>query len=116
VGTVLARAFAGDGHEVVILSRAGAAPAGRAVRWDATSLGPWAQELEGADVVVNLAGRNVNCRYNEANRRAIMDSRVDSTRVLGQAIAQAQRPPRVWLQPTWPEAARSLCAAWRLAR
>jgi uncharacterized protein (TIGR01777 family) len=98
VGTVLARAFAGDGHEVVVLSRAGTAAAGRAVRWDATSLGPWAQELEGADVVVNLAGRNVNCRYNEANRRAIMDSRVDSTRLLGQAIAQAQRPPRVWLQ------------------
>lgn len=98
VGTVLARAFAGDGHEVVILSRGGAAAAGRAVHWDATSLGPWAQELEGADVVVNLAGRSVNCRYNEANRRAIMDSRVESTRVLGQAIAQAQRPPRVWLQ------------------
>jgi uncharacterized protein (TIGR01777 family) len=98
VGTVLARAFAGDGHDVVILSRGGAAAAGRAVYWDATSLGPWTQELEGADVVVNLAGRNVNCRYNEANRRAIMDSRVDSTRVLGQAIAQAERPPRVWLQ------------------
>jgi uncharacterized protein len=98
VGTVLARAFAGDGHEVVILSRSGAAAAGRAVHWDATSLGPWAQELEGTDVVVNLAGRSVNCRYNEANRRAIMDSRVESTRVLGQAIAQAQRPPRVWLQ------------------
>jgi uncharacterized protein len=98
VGTVLARAFAGDGHEVVILTRGAAAAAGRAVRWDATSLGPWAQELDGADVVVNLAGRSVNCRYNEANRREIMDSRVDSTRVIGQAIAQAQRPPRVWLQ------------------
>jgi uncharacterized protein len=98
VGTVLARAFARDGHEVVVLSRGGAAAAGRAVGWDAASLGPWAQEIDGADVVVNLAGRSVNCRYDEANRRAIMDSRVDSTRVLGEAIAQADRPPRVWLQ------------------
>jgi uncharacterized protein (TIGR01777 family) len=98
VGTVLARAFAHDRHEVVVVSRGGAAAAGRAVRWDAASLGPWAREIDGADVVVNLAGRSVNCRYDEANRRAIMDSRVDSTRVLGEAIAQADRPPRVWLQ------------------
>lgn len=56
------------------------------------------EQLEGADVVINLAGRSVNCRYHEENRRTIMESRVDSTRVMGQAIAQAARPPRVWLQ------------------
>jgi uncharacterized protein (TIGR01777 family) len=61
-------------------------------------LGPWTAELEGADAVVNLAGRSVNCRYNAGNRRAILDSRVQSTRVVGTAIAQAARPPRVWLQ------------------
>jgi len=66
--------------------------------WDARTLGAWASEIDGADVVVNLAGRNVNCRYTPANRQAIMDSRVDSTRVVGQAIAKAKRPPRVWLQ------------------
>lgn len=59
---------------------------------------PWAAELDGADVVINLAGRSVDCRYTEANRRLIMDSRVDSTRVVGEAIAQADRPPAVWLQ------------------
>jgi len=66
--------------------------------WDARTLGPWADEIDGADVVINLAGRSVNCRYTPANRRSIMDSRVDSTRVIGEAIANAARPPRVWLQ------------------
>jgi uncharacterized protein (TIGR01777 family) len=55
-------------------------------------------ELEGADVVIKMAGRSVDCRYHAANRRAIMDSRVQSTRVLGEAIARAARPPRIWLQ------------------
>ncbi len=66
--------------------------------WDARTLGDWTAELEAADAVINLAGKNVNCRYGVANRRAIMQSRVDSTRVIGQAIAQARQPPRVWLQ------------------
>ena len=45
-----------------------------------------------------LAGRSVNCRYGPENRRAILESRVSSTRVVGQAIASAKKPPRVWLQ------------------
>lgn len=98
MGTLLARAFEGDGHEVVVLSRAPSAGAWRTVPWDAKTPGPWAAELEGADAVINLAGRNVNCRYNAANRREILQSRVDSTRVLGEAIAACARPPRVWLQ------------------
>jgi len=98
VGTLLARAFVADGHEVVVLSRGAATAPWRVVRWDAESVGDWAAELEGADVVINLAGRSVNCRYNAANRRAIRDSRVKSTRAVGQAIAKATRQPRVWLQ------------------
>jgi uncharacterized protein (TIGR01777 family) len=70
----------------------------RQVRWDAASVGDWAAEVDGADVVINLAGRSVNTRYTDANRRAIMDSRVDSTRAVGEAIARAERPPPVWLQ------------------
>ncbi|HUQ84520.1 MAG TPA: TIGR01777 family oxidoreductase [Gemmatimonadaceae bacterium] len=98
VGTLLARAFRADGHEVTVLSRqAGTAP-WRVVQWDARTLGPWWHELDGADVVVGLAGRNVNCRYTPENRREIFDSRVESARVVGQAIARCQRPPRVWLQ------------------
>ena len=98
VGTLLARAFQRDGHDVVVLSRHRGARPWRTVQWDAKTLGGWAAEIDGADVVVNLAGRSVNCRYVQANRREIMDSRVDSTRVIGAAIAGARRPPAVWLQ------------------
>ncbi|HRF60566.1 MAG TPA: DUF1731 domain-containing protein [Fimbriimonadaceae bacterium] len=68
------------------------------VAWDGRTLGPWVDALEGADAVINLAGRSVNCRYNPANLKEMMDSRVESTRVIGEAISRIQNPPRVWLQ------------------
>jgi len=98
VGTILARAFHADGHEVVILSRKAEKSDWRTVKWDAETLGDWAREFENADVIINLAGRNVNCRYTDENRREIMDSRVKSTKVVGEAIAKATNPPKVWLQ------------------
>lgn len=98
VGAILARAFTDDGHEVVVLSRNPGAAPWRVAGWDGRTIGPWAAEIDGADVVVNLAGRSVNCRYNAANRRAMLESRVDSTRAVGEAIRQAARPPFVWLQ------------------
>jgi uncharacterized protein len=100
VGTVLARAFVGDGHDVTVLSRQAVHlnDRWRVVSWDARTAGNWINELEGADVIINLAGRSVNCRYTSANRKAIMDSRIDSTRIIGQAIAQCTTPPRIWLQ------------------
>lgn len=98
VGTLLARSWHGAGHEVVVLSRTPATAPWRIVAWDGATLDGWADEIDGADVVVNLAGRSVNCRYTPANRRAIMESRVQATRAVGAAIAQSQRPPRVWLQ------------------
>lgn len=97
IGQVLIRAWQAAGYELVVLSRAGRSSA-RIVSWDGRSLGPWAAELDGADVVVNLAGRSVNCRYSPDNLMAMMRSRVESTRVVGDAIAAAQRPPAVWLQ------------------
>lgn len=98
VGTVLARAFHHEGHEVVVLSRHIRTRPWRVVSWDGATLGDWSTELEGCDAVINLAGRSVNCRYTPANRKEILDSRVMSTRVVGQAILQARRPPPVWLQ------------------
>ncbi len=99
VGTVLARAFHERGDEVVVLSRGQTATQPwRVVKWDGESLGDWVEEFEGADAIINLAGQSVNCRYTETNRRIIMDSRLKSTRVVGQAITQSYRPPRVWLQ------------------
>jgi uncharacterized protein len=67
------------------------------IHWDARTLGPWAEHLNGALAVINLAGRSVNCRYNEQNKRAILDSRVESTCILGEAIATCAKPPTVWL-------------------
>ncbi|MGI8654978.1 MAG: TIGR01777 family oxidoreductase [Pyrinomonadaceae bacterium] len=98
VGTILARAFHSEGHDVVILSRNPKSAPWRVTAWDAQTIGDWAAELEKADAVINLAGRSVNCRYNEENRRAIKESRVDSVRVVGEAIRRAVCPPRVWLQ------------------
>ncbi len=100
VGTSLARRFAADGHEVVVLSRSpsSASLPWRVARWDGRTLGEWAREVDGADVVVNLAGRSVNCRYNAENRREIIDSRVDSVRLVGEAIRAAANAPKVWLQ------------------
>ncbi len=101
LGRHLSAAFGGRGDEVVVLSRdpAFAAPGvARTAAWDGRTLGPWAGEVDGADVVINLAGRSVNCRYTPANRRLITESRTESTRVVGEAIAGARRPPRAWLQ------------------
>lgn len=98
VGTVLARAFHASGDDVVVLSRRAEPRPWRVAHWDGETAGPWMSEINGADVVINLAGRSVNCRYNAKNRRDIVESRVLSTRIVGQAIAGAARPPRVWLQ------------------
>ncbi|MGW4199163.1 TIGR01777 family oxidoreductase [Streptomyces sp. NPDC005004] len=96
VGAVLDRALTAAGHEVTVLTRRPARA--HDIGWDGTTLGPWAAAIDGCDVVINLAGRSVSCRYTAENLQAMMDSRVDSTRVVGEAIAAASRPPRVWLQ------------------
>jgi uncharacterized protein (TIGR01777 family) len=98
LGRLLARSLPIRGYECTVLTRSpqhgGAA---RSIAWDARTLGPWRQELEGAAAVINLTGRSVNCRYNAANRRLILESRVLSTRVLGEAIAGCAEPPPIWL-------------------
>jgi len=68
------------------------------VVWDAATLGAWQTEIDGADVVINLTGRSVNCRYTAGNREEILQSRVLSTRLVGEAIGWAACRPRVWLQ------------------
>ena len=98
MGSVLARRFHEDGHSVVILSRSPTRAPWKVIHWDGKSVGAWADEFEGADVVLNLAGRSVDCRYNDANRREITNSRLDSTTAIGRAISRASRPPHVWLQ------------------
>ncbi len=98
VGSILSRAFHEAGHVVVVISRRPPHAPWRTVGWDGATHGDWDAEFDGADIVVNLAGRGVNCRYNATNRQQILDSRVVTTRLVGEAVAAAKQPPRVWLQ------------------
>jgi uncharacterized protein len=99
LGTLIARHVTESGGTVVLLSRAPSASSPfETVKWDAQNLGEWASHLDGADVVLNLCGRSVNCRYSDENRRQIMESRTRTTKIIGEAIQQAQRPPSLWLQ------------------
>ena len=95
IGMMLERAFQSSGDEVVVLSRSAA---DESMRWDGKSPGSWTKHIDDADVVINLAGRTVNCRYTEENLKQMMESRVDSTRVIGEAISKSKTPPKVWLQ------------------
>src|SRR5712692_5091010 len=99
IGRMLTDTLVSGDNDVVVLTRSPRATAQliRQVRWDGRTLGDWARELDGARALINLAGRSVNCRYNARNRREILESRVDSTRVLGEAVARCTTPPAVWL-------------------
>jgi uncharacterized protein len=99
VGQALARRLLADGYEVIVLSRGQPRNAcGSFVSWDGTTLGDWAKTLDESAAVVNLTGKNVNCRQSEANRREIVRSRVASVQVLGEAVRRCRRPPRVFAQ------------------
>lgn len=95
----LTRYFADQGWEVAGLARhkEGLDSRCRYVEWDGKSLGAWTSELDGCGVLINMTGRSVNCRYNAENKKQIIDSRVDSTTVLGQAVADCENPPELWM-------------------
>jgi uncharacterized protein (TIGR01777 family) len=97
VGTILAQHFHADGHHVTVLARSKYAAPWPVVKWDGTTLGDWTSTLDGADVLINMSGRSVNCRYTANNRAEIKESRVATTRLLDQAITQLARPPRLWM-------------------
>jgi uncharacterized protein len=99
VGQALAGRLLADGHEVIVLSRGKSANArGTILPWDGSNLGDWAQSLEDAWAVVNLTGKNINCRQTIANRGEIVRSRVASVRAVAEAIRRCRRPPRVFVQ------------------
>ncbi len=97
VGRMLARYFQERGHHVTVLTRGPYTANWPTVHWDGAHLGPWVETLEDADVVINLSGRSVNCRYTARNRRELYDSRIGPTRALHEAIAALANPPRLWM-------------------
>lgn len=97
IGRVLACHFQERGHHVTVLTRGPYTAPWQTVHWDGETIGPWTEHLEGADVCINLAGRSVNCRYHQANRKAIYDSRIHTTRLLNRVIVNLADPPKVWL-------------------
>ena len=102
LGRALAARLASRGDQVIILSRSaarGETTAGISyAQWDGRTLGGWASHLEGARAVVNFTGKNVNCRYTEKNLREIDESRVDSVKVMAEAINACREKPQVLVQ------------------
>jgi len=100
LGQALAANLVADGMEVVVLTRSprASAPCGRELPWDGETLGPWAEALDGAAAVINLTGKSVDCRYTPENCTEIITSRVNSVRVIGEAISACKAPPPAWVQ------------------
>jgi uncharacterized protein (TIGR01777 family) len=95
LGTALYRYFKEKGDEVWVLSRN--PKHANEHYWDGKTLGKWQEVLEGAAVLINLAGKSVNCRYTVANKAAILASRIDATHILQEAVLKQQSPPRIWI-------------------
>ena len=99
LGRVLISHFKELKDELIILTRGqgGERNGVRYIHWDGEKVDSWTEALEGADVLINLSGRTVNCRYSDKNKKEIVQSRLLSTRVLGEALGALQSPPEVWL-------------------
>jgi len=99
LGVYLTKYFTEKGYHVYIISRS-ERPSTQNVtylKWDGKTLGNWTESIENAEAVINLAGKSVNCRYTERNKRIINESRIFATQAIGKAIQQATQPPKVWL-------------------
>lgn len=98
IGSALVRALRKDGYDVAVLSRSNErTPGARTVVWDGATLGDWTGGIEGADLVANFTGSSIDTLWTGANRRRILDSRVNSTRALAESISKCERPPGLWI-------------------
>ena len=99
LGKLIAARYYGTDTRIIILTRSPEPDEKNVsfIKWDGKTIGPWAEEISGSDVVINLAGRSVDCRYNEKNKKVIINSRVDSTKVIGKAIQTAVVPTKLWV-------------------
>ena len=100
IGRALAGEFSARNFDVVILTRAPRERGDgvREIEWDGKHIGEWIAFLDGAEAVINLTGKNINCPHTPENVRAITASRVDSVNAIAAALAHVKTPPRVWVQ------------------
>lgn len=99
IGMAIAGYFEKD-NEIILLTRNGnKKPTGqyRLVQWDARMLSGWMNELDGADLVINLTGESIQCKHSSDNRKKILNSRLDATNAIGSAIGQLAIPPSCWI-------------------
>jgi uncharacterized protein (TIGR01777 family) len=107
IGQALIEYFSKD-NEIIVLSRNASEVNNsysqmkfsntiKTVHWDGKTLGNWCKVIDGSDVVINLCGKSVNCRYTDANKQAIFDSRTFPTKAIGEAINLCKNPPTLWL-------------------
>lgn len=99
LGKVLSQHFLSSCDEIVVLSRHAKTSEGKIkfIKWDGVQQGEWTKELNGAEAIINLSGRSINCRFNETNKKEILESRVKSTQAIGEAIQKLNLPPKVWI-------------------
>lgn len=102
LGSVLAKHFSPITDEIFILSRKAQPKSGniKTIVWDGKTAGDWAKSLENTDLLVNLCGKNVNCRYTTKNREEIIQSRLQPTALLGKVIQGMENPPKLWINVT----------------
>lgn len=99
IGRRLVREFAEHGISSVVLSRSGRPVPGavETLKWDGETVGEWAKSLEGSIAVVNLAGETIAQLWTDDAKKRILGSRVNATRVIGEAILRCELPPRIWV-------------------
>jgi len=102
IGKVLSQHFGQYSNEIVILSRKEKEQTGniRTILWDGKNIRDWVVELEHSDLLINLCGKNVNCRYTRKNQQEIIDSRIVPTKLLGSAVQTLENPPKLWINVT----------------
>lgn len=99
LGKVLVEHFKSKVETIIVLTRGKSRRVSNVdfIHWDAKTLGDWVYELENADIVINMAGKSVDCRYTSKNKNLILNSRVASTAILGKVISKSKNPPKIWL-------------------
>jgi uncharacterized protein (TIGR01777 family) len=99
IGQMLTAHFTGKGDEVVVLTRGSSCIKNNVkyVNWNGAGIGNWLAELEESDVLINLTGKSVNCRYNDKNKKEILSSRINATNILGEVLGMLKYPPKIWI-------------------